>query len=125
MLRKILFSLILTFSISQADVINLHENAKGIDVSLKSEKSLIVGNNVFVVTLSKDKKPITDAKVKAKFFMPQMPGMPYMESKQKAQLKNGKYYMSINLAMSGTWQYQIYFKTNDGKKYKISGSVNL
>ncbi len=125
MLRKILFSLMLTFGISQAEVINLHENVKGIDVSLKSEKSLIVGNNVFIVTLSKDGKPITNAKVKAKIFMPEMPGMPYMEIKQKAQLKNGKYYMNINFSMSGTWQYKIYFKTNDGKKYKISGSVNL
>ena len=125
MLGKLLLSFMLIVGILNADIIDLNGNVKGIDISLKSEKSLIVGNNVFVVTLSKNGKQITNAKVKAKFFMPEMPGMPYMESKQRAKLKNGKYYMTINFAMSGTWQYKLYFKTSDGKKYKIRGSVNL
>ena len=125
MLKKILISLVLIFSISNADIIDLNGNVKGIDVSLKSEKSLVVGSNIFIVTLSKNGNAITDGKVKVKFFMPEMPGMPYMEDKQKAKLVNGKYVMNVNLSMSGTWQYQLYFKTANGKKYKIRGSVNL
>jgi hypothetical protein len=33
--------------------------------------------------------------------------------------------MNINLPMSGTWQYQLKFKTDDGVVHTIKGSVNL
>jgi len=122
---KIIVSLGLALGIAQAESIDLNGKVKGIDVSLKSVNELVVGNNDFSVTLAKDGMAITDAKVKVKFFMPEMPGMPYMEYKQKAKLVDGKYKMNINLSMSGTWQYQLRFKTSDGKKYKIRGSVNL
>ena len=122
---KLIITLGLVLGIAQAEVIDLNGKVKGIDVSLKSANELSVGNNDFYVTLAKDGMPITDAKVKAKFFMPEMPGMPYMEYKQKAKLVDGKYKMNINLSMGGTWQYQLRFKTSDGKKYKIRGSVNL
>jgi hypothetical protein len=122
---KLIITLGLALGIAQAEVIDLNGKVKGIDVSLKSANELSVGNNDFYVTLAKDGMPITDAKVKVKFFMPEMPGMPYMEYKQKAKLVDGKYKMNINLSMGGTWQYQLRFKTSDGKKYKIRGSVNL
>jgi hypothetical protein len=108
-----------------ADIADVKSSTKGIDVHVTSEKSLVTGNNVFFVTLSKNGKMITDAKVKAKFFMPEMPGMPYMGNKSKAKFINGKYKMNINLSMSGTWQYQLRFKTKNGNKYKTKGSVNL
>jgi len=116
---------ILAISISNAEPINVSNNVKGVDVLIKSTNSLVVGSNDFVVTLSKNGKSINDAMVKVKFFMPSMPGMPYMESVVKAKSANGKYILSINLSMGGTWQYQLRFKTSDGKKYKLKGSVNL
>ena len=122
---KLIVTLGLFISIAQAESIDLKGKVKGVDVSLKSSNELTVGNNKFLVKLSKDGIPITNAKVKAKFFMPEMPGMPYMEYKQKAKLINGVYIMNINLSMSGTWQYHLLFKTRDGTKYKIRGSVNL
>jgi hypothetical protein len=128
MLKNILKSIIVTMvmvSISWGEPIDLSGNIKGVDVTIVSANSLVTGNNDFFVTLSKNGQAITDAKVKAKFFMPEMPGMPYMEYKAKAKLIDGKYKMNINFSMNGTWQYQLRFKTKDGNKYKIRGSVNL
>ena len=122
---KLFVSSILFIGFAQAEPIDLSGHVKGVDVTIKSAKSLVVGNNDFFVTLSKNGTAITNAKVKAKFFMPEMPGMPYMEYIAKAKLVDGKYKMLINFSMSGTWQYQLKFKTKDEKKYKIRGSINL
>jgi len=124
-LFKLFGALLLTIGLLNAEPISLSGQKDGYDVTLKSEKSLVVGDNTFIVTLSKDGKAVTDAKVKAKFFMPEMPGMPYMEYKEKAKLVDGEYKMLINLSMSGTWQYHLLFKTADGEVHKIRSSVNL
>ena len=96
----------------------------GYDVGVSSKKALIVGNNKIKIALFKDGKKV-DAKVKVKFFMPEMPGMPFMESKGKGKTTNGIYDAKVNLSMGGTWQYHIKFKTADEKVHKIKGSVNL
>ncbi|RXJ91662.1 hypothetical protein CRV01_00800 [Arcobacter sp. CECT 8983] len=124
-LLKIFSMIALLIGVLNADPIDLSGSKDGYDVTLKTEKTLVVGDNYFYVTLSKDGKPVTDAKVKAKFFMPEMPGMPYMEYVGKAKLVDGKYKMLINLTMSGTWQYHLMFKTADGKVHKLRSSVNL
>jgi len=122
---KVLVSVMILVCVVNADSIDLNGNVKGVDVTLKSANDLVTGSNDFFVTLSKDGKDISDAKVKIKFFMPEMPGMPYMEYKSKAKFVDGKYKLNGNFAMGGTWQYHLLFKTKDGKKYKIRGSVNL
>jgi hypothetical protein len=122
---KVIAISVLIVTISSAEPIELNGSIKGVDVTIKSAKSLVVGSNDFLVTLSKKGKKIKNAIVKAKFFMPEMPGMPYMESIVKAKFIDGKYILPINLSMNGTWQYQLKFKTSDGEKYKIRGSVNL
>ncbi len=101
----------------------MHEK-DGYDVALSSQKPLIVGNNAVKIALFKDGKKV-DAKVKVKFFMPEMPGMPYMESKSKGKTNDGVYDAKVNLSMSGTWQYQLKFKTADEEVHKVKGSVNL
>ncbi|RXK12730.1 hypothetical protein CP965_09140 [Halarcobacter mediterraneus] len=124
-LLKIFSMIALLIGVLNADPIDLSGSKDGYEVTLKSEKSLVVGDNYFYVTLAKDGKSVTNAKVKAKFFMPEMPGMPYMEYVGKAKLVDGKYKMLINLTMSGTWQYHLMFKTADGKVHKLRSSVNL
>ncbi len=57
--------------------------------------------------------------------MPEIPGMPYVEYKAKGELEGDKYRFDINLGMSGTWQYQLKFKTNDNKPHTLKGSVNI
>lgn len=125
LLLKVITILVFSIGLLNAEPINLEGKKNGYDVYLESEKSLVVGDNIFFVTLAKDGTAITDAKVKAKFFMPEMPGMPYMEYKAKAKLIDGKYKMLINFSMGGTWQYHLMFKTADDKVHKIRASVNL
>ena len=124
-LLKLVAMLALTFGLLNAEPVFQEGEKNGYDVVLKSDKSLVVGENNFFVTLLKDGKSFTDAKVKAKFFMPEMPGMPYMEYKDKAELVDGKYKLLINFPMGGTWQYHLMFKTSDGKVHKIRSSVNI
>lgn len=121
-----LFSILaLVFTFLNAEVVSQSGNKDNFEVKLTSEKSLVVGDNIFFIELVKDGQIVTNAKVKAKFYMPEMPGMPYMEFEDNAKLVNGKYKISINLSMGGTWQYQIKFKEENGKVHKLRGSVNL
>ena len=103
---------------------DMHQT-NGYNVKIASVKSLVVGNNAIEVVLQKDGKIVTDAKVKVKFFMPEMPGMPYMEYKEKLKLDGNSYKGNANFSMSGTWQYHLKFKTADGEKHKVRGSINL
>ena len=122
---KIVLGFFLTFTFLNAELLEQNGQKDGYDVILKSSKALVVGSNELLVELAKDSKVIENAKVKVKFFMPEMPGMPYMESEENAVLVDGKYKMSINVPMSGTWQYQLKFKTDDGLVHTVKGSVNL
>jgi hypothetical protein len=124
-LFKILIGLFLTVGLLNAQTIEQNGQKDGYDVKLTTEKSLIVGTNDFFIELSKDGSVITDAKVKFKIFMPEMPGMPYMEFEDKATLVDGKYKVNINFSMAGTWQYHLKFKTKDDVVHTVRGSVNL
>ena len=122
---KIILGFFLTFTFLNAELLEQNGQKDGYDVTLKSSKALVVGSNEFLVKLSKDSKVVENAKVKVKFFMPEMPGMPYMESESEATLVGKVYKLNINFPMAGTWQYQLKFKTEDGVVHTIKGSVNL
>ena len=124
-LLKIMMVLVIAVSFLKAEPIKQSGEKDGYDVILTTKKSLVVGDNEFFVELQKDEKAVTTAKVKAKFFMPEMPGMPYMEYEGKAELVDGVYRTKINFSMAGTWQYQLKFKTDDDVVHTIRGSVNI
>lgn len=124
-LFKIVIAMFLAIGFLNAEPLSQMGEKNGYEVKLTSEKSLIVGDNDFFVQLSKDGNVITNAKMKIKVFMPEMPGMPYMEYKTKAKLVDGKYKMMVNFSMGGTWQYHLKFKTKDGKIHTVRGSVNI
>lgn len=124
-LFKVFVAMLLAVGFLNAEPVSQTGEKNGYEIKLTSEKSLVVGDNTMFVKLSKDGDTVTNAKVKAKFFMPEMPGMPYMEYKDKAKLVGDKYKMMINFSMGGTWQYQLKFKTKDGKIHTVRGSVNL
>ena len=119
-----MLSLLVT-TILSADVVKQSGEKNGYKVNLYTENPLISGNNDFFVKLSQNGTNVDNAKVKIKVFMPEMPGMPYMEYKAKAKLVNGVYKMMINFSMGGTWQYHLKFKTIDKKVHTIRGSVNI
>lgn len=98
--------------------------AGSLAVTYASAKPLVVGDNTMEVTVTKDGKPFTGAKVEMKVFMPEMPGMPYMEYIKVLDAAGDKYSGNINYSMGGTWQIRIYIE-KDGKKYKHSSSVIL
>ena len=122
---KIIVLVCISLGLLNAESIEQNGQKDGYEIKVSSEKTLIVGNNDIFIELSKDTKQINDAKVKFKVFMPEMPGMPNMESEDNATLVNGVYKMNINLPMSGTWQYQLKFKTDDGVIHTVKSSVNF
>jgi len=122
---KIVLALFISIGFLNAEPVSQTGEKNGYEVKLTSEKSLVVGDNNMMIQLLKDGNVVTDAKVKAKFFMPEMPGMPYMEYKDKGKLSGDKYNLMINFSMGGTWQYHIKFKTKDGQIHTLRGSVNL
>ena len=126
-MKKLLLGLLtLLLSVSlYGETVDQYGVKDGYDIRLYTEDSPIVGNNDFFVTLQKDGKDVEGAKVKMKVFMPEMPGMPYMEYEDKATKVGNAYKMDINFSMSGTWQYHLKFKTSDEKIHTVRGSVNL
>ena len=124
-LIKVVLGFFLTFGFLHAELLEQKGQKDGFDIKLTSIKALVVGKNDFVIELSKDSKVVDNAKVKIKFFMPEMPGMPYMESEENAVLVDGKYKVSVNISMGGTWQYQLKFKASDEVVHTVKGSVNF
>ncbi|HIP52374.1 MAG TPA: hypothetical protein EYG94_09840 [Campylobacterales bacterium] len=98
--------------------------AGSLAVTYSSAKPLVLGDNTINVAITKDGKALTGAKVEFKVFMPEMPGMPYMEEVKTMSASGEAYSSNVNFSMSGTWQVKIYIE-KDGKKYKHSSSVTL
>lgn len=110
---------------STSNLLSDMHDVDGYKIMFTSNKPLVAGNNEIAVALQKDGKVVTDAKVKIKVFMPEMPGMPYMEHKEKLKLDDKGYKGSVNFSMNGTWQYHLKFKTSDNKVHKVRGSMNI
>ena len=125
-LFTLLLGIALAFTSLNAAAYQKSLKQKGLKVELVSEKPLTPGINHIKVKLFKSSKPLQNAKVALKIFMPAMPGMPYMEAKTKAKpVGNGTYAASFNAAMGGTWQVHIFVTTEEGKKYRFKTSFNL
>ena len=75
-------------------------NVDGYNLELTSKRDLSAGSNEFFVKITKDGKEVNDAKIKAKFFMPEMPGMPYMEHEGEGKFENGIY----SFVISHSWR---------------------
>jgi hypothetical protein len=110
---------------SSSDGFTKSGKAGNLAVTYSSAKPLVVGDNTIDIKITDNGKAITDAtKVELKVFMPEMPGMPYMENIKLMKPTLGGYSGNINFSMGGTWQVKIFIE-RDGKKYKYSSSVIL
>jgi len=98
--------------------------AGSLNVTYSSAKPLVVGDNTIDVSITEGGKAVTGAKVELKVFMPEMPGMPYMDEVKTMGASGDNYSGNVNFSMGGTWQVKI-FVEKDGKKYKYSSSVIL
>jgi nitrogen fixation protein FixH len=81
------------------------------DIGFRSESvPPIAGDNVFVVTVTKDSTPVSDAAVTAVFSMPAMPSMNMPEMRSAVTLApdgDGRYRGTGRLAMAGTWNVRV------------------
>ncbi|AXK47921.1 hypothetical protein CRU87_03065 [Aliarcobacter trophiarum LMG 25534] len=124
-LFKIFFALFLASSFLNADSLKEKFEVDGYSIELSSKRDLSAGSNEFYAKITKDGVLVKDAQVKAKFFMPEMPGMPYMEHEGVGTYKGDVYSFVINFCMDGTWQYNLRFKTADEKIHSIKSSVSF
>ncbi|MDX3959758.1 FixH family protein [Aliarcobacter skirrowii] len=127
-MKKVLKAFVVMFlmaTVLNANSLKESLNVDGYNLELTSKRDLSVGSNEFFVKITKDGKEVNDAKLKAKFFMPEMPGMHYMEYKDEAEYKNRVYSLKIYFSMNGTWQYNIRFKTADDKVHSVKSSLSF
>lgn len=123
---KIIVAFLVFASLSFGATWEQSASVQNVKVVVSSDKPLIVGNNPVMITLNQQNRPIENAVVEVKAFMPAMPGMPAMESKGKAVAQaHGVYKTSVNLDMGGTWQFHIFVTTKEGKKYRLKTSLSL
>ncbi|HJE02646.1 MULTISPECIES: FixH family protein [Arcobacteraceae] len=122
---KVLLGLFLGLSFLNANAMQEKFNVDGYELELTSKRDLSAGSNEFFAKITKDGKIVNDAQLRVKFFMPEMPGMPYMEHDGEGKFDKDLYKFHINFCMDGTWQYNIRFKTSDGKVQSIKSSVSF
>ena len=122
----ILLSLTLGATLLQASAYEKDVKYRTTKVHISSEKPLTTGSNTFVLDIYQKAKALEGAKVSVKVFMPAMPGMPAMKYEAKAKdLGNGKYEVTVNIAMNGTWQLHIFITPTKGKKSRVKTSLNF
>ncbi|EQB35374.1 hypothetical protein M947_08815 [Sulfurimonas hongkongensis] len=127
-MKKIIISLLVISSLAFGAGFMDMKDSKDLHIMISSDKVLSEGDNMIVVELNRgghDGEKVDAKDVRIKFFMPEMPGMPYMESKDICKKVSSYFECNINFPMNGTWQYQIFIKDNKGTDYKQRGSVNL
>jgi hypothetical protein len=85
------------------------KSAGDLKVTLFVERyPLVKGDNSLNVKVADAAgKPITDAAVAVRYFMPPMPGMAPMEYKTQAVMKGDGYSFSANIPMEGGWKAEV------------------
>ena len=69
---------------------------------------LVKGDNMLSVKVADaSSKPVTDAAVSVRYFMPAMPGMAPMDFNTQAVLKGNQYAFSANVPMEGGWKAEV------------------
>ena len=121
----ILLTLFLSATLAQAAAFSKDAKYRTTKIHITSEQPLTTGKNTFILDISQKGKATTGA-VAVKAFMPAMPGMPAMKSTSTAKdLGSGKYEVTLNIAMNGTWQIHIFITPKTGKKSRVKTSINF
>ena len=125
-LAKIFLTMILGVSLVHGAAFSKDAKHRTTKIHITADKPVTAGSNTFILTITNGGKILSDTQVSAKAFMPAMPGMPAMESKAKAEaLGNGTYKVTLNMAMSGTWQLHIFMTPKVGKKARVKTTINF
>ena len=81
-------------------------------------------NNMAVGIKDAAGKDVTDATVAIDYGMPAMPGMPAMNYKADARLKDKRYVATVDFSMSGPWSVSIKI-TRVGKTQSVKLNVDV
>ncbi len=86
-------------------------------ITVKADRyPLVKGDNDLSVTVTdKAGKPVTDAAVVVRFYMPPMPGMAPMDNTIQAVAKGDHYELVVNAPMEGGWKMEV-SETQPGKQ---------
>ncbi len=85
------------------------KSAGDLSVTLNaSSYPLVKGDNTLTVKLTDAAgKPLTDAKVNVRYYMPPMPGMAPMEYQAQAMPSGDAYKFTANIPMEGGWRVDV------------------
>ncbi|MEW6601028.1 MAG: FixH family protein [Nitrospirota bacterium] len=92
-------------------------------VTIDKNPPVVGTNNLTIDVRDSAGKSVIDAKVKVEYSMPAMPGMPAMNYKTDAELKDGRYIAVMDLTMGGSWNITVKI-TRDGKTSKMKFSID-
>ncbi len=83
--------------------------AGDIEITLKADRyPLVKGKNALTVQVAdKAGKPVTDATVMAKYYMPAMPGMAPMEFNVNPELRGKAYQFQADIPTEGSWKVDV------------------
>jgi hypothetical protein len=95
-------------------------------VNVKIDKNPpVTGDNKMEITIQdRTGAEVTDAIVAIEYTMPAMPGMPAMNYKSTAELKNKQYATTLNFSMSGAWNITIKI-ARAGKTQSVKFNVDV
>ncbi len=129
-MKKLIVSVIslifLITGIAFAKDYEVKKKAGDFDVVVTIDKNLpVVGkNNMTIEIKDPSGKSVTEAKVKVEYSMSAMPGMPAMNYKTDAELKDNKYIAAMDISMSGSWNVTVKI-TSGEKTSKLKFSVDV
>lgn len=102
------------------------KKAGSYQVTLKADKyPLIKGDNALSVEIADaSKKPVTNAKVKARYYMPAMPGMAPMDYAATPAQKENVYSFNANIPMEGGWKVEVTVTSPAGAESSATFNVD-
>jgi hypothetical protein len=108
-LAVIVLAIFMMTGVALAKNYEANKKAGDLDVTMTIDKNPpVVGDNaVAVVVKDIAGKAVSDAKVVIDYSMPAMPGMPAMNYKTDAPMKDDAYRAKVNLSMAGAWNFAV------------------
>ena len=95
-----------------ADTITKKAGEYAVAVTIDKNPPITGKNNVDILVKDKMGMAVTDAKVAVEYSMPAMPGMPAVNYKTNAELKDQSYKAVIEPSMSGPWNMAVKVSRN-------------
>ena len=125
-LALIIFVLFLAVGLAYAKDYEMTKKAGEYTVLVTIDKNPpVTGKNNMAVGIKDGAgKDVTDAVVAIDYIMPAMPGMPAMNYKAGANLKDKRYLATLNFSMPGPWSIAVKI-TRGGKTQSVKLNVDV